>query len=72
VLRDFCTGDPLLFSAHPVRGLPCCPDRGSTRLGALVVDVLKSGIYDLWEREAAQECSDETPSGFRRPNRGGS
>src|SRR5258708_9155747 len=23
------------------------------------------------EREAAQECSNETPSGFRRPNRGG-
>jgi hypothetical protein len=45
VLRDFCTGDPLPFSAHPVRGLPCCPDRVST---LLVVDVLKSGIYDLW------------------------
>jgi hypothetical protein len=48
VLRVFCSGDPLLFSAHPVRGLPCCPDRGSTLLGALVVDVPKSGIYDLW------------------------
>ena len=41
----FCTGDPLLFSAHPVRGLPCCPARVST---LLVVDVLKGGIYDLW------------------------
>src|SRR3982074_1511870 len=41
----FCTGDPLLFSGHPVRGLSCCPDRVST---LLVVDVLKGGIYDLW------------------------
>jgi hypothetical protein len=48
VFRDFfCTGDPLLFSAHSVRGLPCLPDSGSTLLGALVVDVLKSGIYDI-------------------------
>ena len=46
VLRDFCTGDPLLFSAHRI--LRCCPDRGGTLLGALVVDVPKSGIYDLW------------------------
>jgi hypothetical protein len=38
VLRVFCSGDPLLFSAHPVRGLSTL----------LVVDVLKSGIYDLW------------------------
>lgn len=48
MLRVFCSGDPLLFSAHPVRGLPCCPDHVSNLLGALVVDVLKSGIYDLW------------------------
>ena len=49
MLRDFCTGDPLLlFSAHPVCDLYCCLDCGSTLLGALVVDVLKSGIYDLW------------------------
>src|SRR4051812_22723772 len=31
---------------HRVRGLPCCPDRVST---PLVVDGLKSGIYDLWD-----------------------
>ena len=48
VLRDFFSGDPLLFSANPVRGFSCYPDRGSTLLGALAVDVLKSGIYDLW------------------------
>jgi NAD(P)-dependent dehydrogenase (short-subunit alcohol dehydrogenase family) len=29
-------------------GLRFAPDRGSTLLGALVVDVLKSGIYDIW------------------------
>ena len=39
------TGDPLLLSA---RGSPCCRERGNTLLGVLVVDVLKSGIYDLW------------------------
>jgi hypothetical protein len=29
-------------------GLRFAPDRGSTLLGALVVGVLKSGIYDIW------------------------
>jgi hypothetical protein len=43
VFRDFLSCDPLLFSAHPVRGLPCCLDYVS-----IVVDVPKSGIYDLW------------------------
>ena len=43
MFRDFLSCDPLLFSAHPVRGLPCCLDYVS-----IVVDVPKSGIYDLW------------------------
>jgi hypothetical protein len=43
VFRDFFFCDPLLFSTHPDRGLPCCPDCVS-----IVVDVPKSGIYDLW------------------------
>jgi hypothetical protein len=43
VFKDFLSCDPLLFSAHPVRGLPCCLDYVS-----IVVDVPKSGIYDLW------------------------
>ena len=55
MLTDFCTGDPLLlFSAHPVCDLYCCLDCGSTLLGALVVDVLKSGIYDLRAAVEAQ------------------
>jgi len=44
-VQDFLLAIRSYFSAHPVRGLPCCPDRVST---LLVVDVLKSGIYDLW------------------------
>jgi hypothetical protein len=44
----FCTGEPLLFRSHPVRGLPCFLDPGATLLGASFVDVRKSGIYDIW------------------------
>jgi hypothetical protein len=42
VFRDFLSCDPLLFSC-PSGPLPCCLDYVST-----VVDVPKSGIYDLW------------------------
>jgi hypothetical protein len=47
VPKDFFAGDPLLFSTHPVRGaLLSRPREQSAR--HMIVDVLKSGIYDLW------------------------
>src|ERR1700726_245931 len=52
---------------HEAEGAPV------ERLHIVVAELcraLNNALRD--EREAAQECSNETPSGFRRPNRGGS
>jgi hypothetical protein len=49
VLRDFF---PLAIRSYsaPIRSAVslAIQNRGSTLLGALAVDVLRSGIYDLW------------------------
>ena len=46
--KDFFVLAIRSYSAPIRSAVPCCPDRGTTLPGALVVDVLKSGIYDIW------------------------
>jgi hypothetical protein len=55
------------LQTHEAEGAPV------ERLHIVVAELcraLSNALRD--EREAAQECSDETPSDFRRSNRGGS